>query len=98
MPREAALEKAKRQNKTKNNKNFPKHIYYTYNPKKQGHQYIKRLFIDKQYKPGENPDEYAFIQALVDDNTALMESQPDYLAQLEALPKALREDIQYMFS
>lgn len=62
---------------------FPKRVYYTCNPGGQGHQYIKRLFIDKQYKPNENPQEYAFIQALVDDNKALMESQPDYLAQLE---------------
>ena len=74
---------------------FPKRVYYTCNPGGQGHQYIKRLFIDKQYKPGENPEDYEFIQALVDDNTALMESQPDYLKQLEALPKALREAWRY---
>ena len=36
---------------------FPKRVYYTCNPGGQGHQYIKRLFIDKQYKPGENPEE-----------------------------------------
>ena len=41
---------------------FPKRVYYTCNPGGQGHQYIKRLFIDKQYKPGENPEEYAFIK------------------------------------
>ena len=70
---------------------FPKRCYYTCNPGGQGHAYIKRVFIDRQFLPTENPDDYTFIQALVDDNTALMESQPEYLATLEALPAKLRE-------
>ena len=70
---------------------FPKRIYYTCNPGGQGHAYIKRIFIERRYLANENPDEYAFIQALVDDNTALMEAQPDYVAQLDALPEKLRE-------
>ena len=70
---------------------FPKRIYYTCNPGGQGHGYIKRVFIDRQFLPSENPDDYVFIQALVDDNTALMEAQPDYVAFLDALPKQLRE-------
>lgn len=71
--------------------NFPKRIYYTCNPGGQGHQYIKRIFIDKRYEDGENPDDYTFIQSLVTDNKVLMESQPDYIKQLEALPPKLRE-------
>lgn len=70
---------------------FPKRIYYTCNPGGQGHAYIKRIFIDKRYLASENPEDYEFIQALVDDNTALMEAQPDYVAQLDALPEKLRE-------
>lgn len=70
---------------------FPKRIYYTCNPGGQGHQYIKRIFIDRKYEEGENPDDYVFIQSLVTDNKALLESQPDYIAQLEALPPKLRE-------
>lgn len=70
---------------------FPKRIYYTCNPGGQGHQYIKRIFIDRKYEDGEDPAEYAFIQALVKDNKALMESQPDYVKQLEALPPKIRE-------
>ena len=70
---------------------FPKHIYYTCNPGGASHGYFKRLFIDKQYESGEVPDDYCFIQALVTDNKALMESQPDYIKQLEALPPKLRE-------
>ena len=70
---------------------FPKRCYYTCNPGGQGHAYIKRVFIDRNFLPTENPDDYTFIQALVDDNKALMEAQPEYLATLEALPKQLRE-------
>lgn len=70
---------------------FPKHVYFTMNPGGPGHGFIKRLFIDRRFNDRENPDEYTFIQALVDDNTALMEAQPDYVAQLEALPGKLRE-------
>ena len=71
--------------------NFPKRIYYTCNPGGVSHGYIKRLFIDKQYENGEIPEDYDFIQARVTDNKALMESQPDYIKQLEALPPKLRE-------
>ena len=70
---------------------FPKRIYYTCNPGGASHGYFKRLFIDKQYESGEDPAEYAFIQALVTDNKALMASQPDYIKQLEALPPKLKE-------
>lgn len=70
---------------------FPKRIYYTCNPGGPGHSFIKRVFLDRQFLPSEDPEDYTFIQALVDDNTALMEAQPDYLAQLESLPYKLRE-------
>ena len=70
---------------------FPKRIYYTCNPGGASHGYFKRLFIDKQYEYGEDPEDYSFIQALVTDNKALMESQPDYIKQLEALPPKLKE-------
>ena len=70
---------------------FPKRVYYTCNPGGQGHQYIKRIFIDKRYEDGEDPADYSFVQALVTDNKVLMKSQPDYIKQLEALPPKLRE-------
>lgn len=70
---------------------FPKRVYYTCNPGGQGHGYIKRIFIDKRYDVGENADDYTFIQSLVTDNKVLMESQPDYIKQLEALPPKLKE-------
>ena len=70
---------------------FPKRIYYTCNPGGVSHGYIKRLFIDRRYEPGENPEDYTFIQSLVTDNEALMKSHPEYLHQLEALPPKLRK-------
>lgn len=71
--------------------NFPKRIYYTCNPGGQGHAYIKRIFIDKNYVSGEDPNDYEFIQAYVQDNIALMQAQPDYIKQLEALPERLKQ-------
>lgn len=70
---------------------FPKRVYFTCNPGGRSHHYIKRLFIDRQYNSGEDPEEYKFIQALPQDNKALMKSQPDYIKQLEALPDKLRK-------
>ena len=70
---------------------FPKRIYYTFNPGGVSHGYFKRLFIDRRFEDGENPEDYVFIQSLVTDNHALMASQPDYIRQLEALPPKLRE-------
>lgn len=70
---------------------FPKRIYYTCNPGGQGHSYIKRLFIDRDFQEGEDPKDYTFIQSLVTDNHALMQAQPDYMKQLEALPPKLKK-------
>lgn len=70
---------------------FPKRVYITCNPGGVGHQWVKRLFIDRAYQPGENPEEFSFIQAGVRDNKALMEMQPDYIKQLEGLPPKIRE-------
>lgn len=70
---------------------FPKRIYYTMNPGGQGHSYLKRIFIDRNFEADEDPDDYAFIQALVTDNKALMALNPDYIKQLEALPEKLKK-------
>lgn len=70
---------------------YPKRLYLTCNPGGQGHAYIKRLFIDRKFEEGEDPAEYAFVQALVKDNKALMATQPEYIKQLESLPGHLRE-------
>ncbi len=69
---------------------FPKRVYYTCNPGGQGHAYIKRIFIDRKYDEGEDPDDYEFIQSRVTDNAALLQAQPEYVKQLEALPQKLK--------
>lgn len=69
---------------------FPKRVYFTLNPGGPSHSYFKRLFIDRRFLDGEDPDDYSFHQSKVTDNKVLMELQPDYLKQLEALPPKLR--------
>ena len=70
---------------------FPKRTYYTLNPGGPSHGYFKRLFIDKRYTEDEHPEDYSFVQALVQDNEALQKSQPDYIRSLEKLPPKIRE-------
>ena len=70
--------------------NFPKRVYFTCNPGGQGHNYIKRIFIDRVYKDDEDPDDYAFVQAKVTDNKVLMETNPAYIRFLKHLPPKLR--------
>ena len=70
---------------------FPKRVYLTCNPGGEGHGWVKRLFLDRLYREGERPADYSFIPATVFDNRALLQADPDYLRQLEALPPRLRE-------
>ena len=70
---------------------YPKRIYLTCNPGGVGHAWVKRLFIDRDFRGGENPDDYLFIQALVTDNDVLMEKDKDYLGRLKALPQKLKD-------
>ena len=69
---------------------FPKRTYYTLNPGGPGHAYFKRVFVDRNFNPDEDPDDYFFIQAKVEDNKALLDTQPAYLRELENLPPTLR--------
>lgn len=71
--------------------NYPKRMYITCNPGGVGHGWVKRLFIDREYHEGENPDDYRFIPARVYDNKALLRYDPDYPERLKSLPAALRD-------
>lgn len=71
--------------------NFPHRVYYTCNPGGPGHQYIKRLFVDRRFEGREKPEDYSFIQAKVTDNKVLMDRDPDYIGFLENLPPKLRK-------
>jgi len=70
--------------------NFPKRMYLTCNPGGVGHQWVKRLFVDRQYKPAETPADYTFIPARVYDNKVLMKRDPGYAAMLEQLEPDLK--------
>ncbi len=70
---------------------LPKRMYITCNPGGVGHGWVKRLFIDRDYRSSENAEDYSFIQALVYDNAVLLKKDPEYLSQLESLPPELRE-------
>ena len=69
----------------------PKRIYLTCNPGGVGHAWVKRLFIDRDFRGGENPDDYLFIQALVTDNEVLLERDAEYLGRLKGLSPKLRD-------
>lgn len=70
---------------------FPKRMYLTCNPGGVGHAWVKRLFIDRDYRLQENPSDYIFIPATVYDNTHFLEYNSAYVQMLENLPKHLRE-------
>jgi hypothetical protein len=70
---------------------FSPRMYLTMNPGGVGHHWVKRLFVDRAYKGKERPEDYVFIPAKVYDNTAFMEADPDYVAQLESLPEKRRK-------
>lgn len=74
---------------------FPRRVYYTCNPGGASHAYIKRLFVERRFLDGEDPDDYVYIQSLVDDNEALMAADPDYVKTLDALPERLKAAWRY---
>lgn len=81
---------------------IPKRFYLTCNPGGIGHRWVKRLFIDRRFRTGsacpeenENPEDYSFIFASVDDNKYLMASSPGYVKMLSALPERIRAAHRY---
>lgn len=69
---------------------FSPRMYYTANPGGVGHAWVKRLFIDRQYRNSEREEDYTFIPARVTDNPVLMKTNPGYIKTLENLPEHLR--------
>lgn len=70
-------------------------MYFTMNPGGVGHAYMKRLFIDKDYRDAEDPNNYCFIPSTVFENDFLMNTDPDYVKRLEALPEQRRKAMLY---
>jgi hypothetical protein len=65
------------------------------NPGGVGHAWVKSLWIDKKPAPGMDaahylPEQYSFTPAKITDNPHLLEADPEYLAELDRLPPALR--------
>ncbi len=81
---------------------YPKRMYLTCNPGGVGHRWVKRLFIDRDYihdpdnpEGWEDSDDYTFIPATVEDNTAMLESSPMYLKMLAQMPENQRKAYRY---
>lgn len=74
---------------------IPKRFYLTCNPGGVGHHWVKRLFVSREFRDGENPVDYCFIKATVEDNKDLMESSPDYIQALDLLPEDIRNAHRY---
>ena len=70
---------------------FTPRAYYTCNPGGVGHAWVKRLFIDRDYRNSERAEDYVFIPARVTDNPVLLKNNPDYVRTLENLPEHLRK-------
>lgn len=79
-------------------KGFPKFTLLTANPGGVGHVWHKRLFVDRDFrivydedgnidlKRSENPDNYYFVQARVEDNVDALKDNPDYDAVILKMP------------
>lgn len=70
--------------------NYPRRMYLTCNPGGIGHAWVKRLFVDRDFREDEKPEEYRFIRASVHDNSVLCERDPEYVNMLKSLPEKLR--------
>ena len=74
---------------------FSPRMYFTCNPGGVGHEWVKRLFIDRCYKENEKGEDYTFIPSTVYDNKYIIAENPEYLRTLEALPPLRRKAMLY---
>lgn len=74
---------------------IPKRVYLPCNPGGVGHMWVKRLFVSREFVAGENPKDYLFIPATVEDNKILLENSPDYIQMLDLLPDDIRAAHRY---
>ncbi len=72
-------------------RDVPRRMYLTCNPGGVGHAWVKRLFIDRDFRADEDASDYRFIPARVYDNPTLLRADPAYVRQLEGLPPKLRD-------
>lgn len=74
---------------------FSPRMYFTCNPGGVGHTWVKRLFIDKDYRNQEKAENYDFIPSTVYDNEFLMKNNPEYVENLENLPEMRKRAMLY---
>jgi phage terminase large subunit len=74
---------------------FSPRMYFTCNPGGVGHSWVKRLFIDRDYRNKEKADNYDFIPSTVYDNEYLMTNNPEYVENLENLPEMRKRAMLY---
>ena len=74
---------------------FKPRMFLTANPGGVGHDWFKRLFVDRKYQGNEKGENYAFIRSLVFDNGYIMENNPEYVETLMALPEKRRAAMLY---
>ena len=78
-----------------NTANFVPRMYFTCNPGGVGHEWVKRLFVDRNYGENESKKDYTFIPSTVYDNEYLITKNPQYVKTLEALPPLRRKAMLY---
>ena len=78
-----------------NVKGFSPRMYFTCNPGGVGHGWVKRLFIDKDYREDEKSEDYVFIPSTVFDNEYIITENPEYVTTLKNLPEARRRAMLY---
>ena len=78
---------------------YPKQIKSSTNPGGIGHGWVKARFVDpsppREKFIGSDGMERIFIPSLLDDNSFLMKSDPDYKERLLALPERERKALLY---
>ncbi len=81
---------------------YQKRMYLTCNPGGVGHRWVKRLFIDRDYRTGspdpeanERPEDYTFIPATVEDNEYLIKNSPEYVRMLSQMPENVKRAYRY---
>lgn len=74
-----------------NKDRYQPNFFSTWNPWWVWHAWVKRIFIDGDFKENENPSNYAFIWANIYDNKILMANDPSYLEKLKSLDDKWRK-------
>jgi len=73
------------------NPNFKPIFLLTGNPGGIGHQWVKRIFVSRDFNSEETPRDFHFIQAKIYDNPIFVKANPEYLKNLQDLPEDLRK-------